>query len=121
VDVAVDGTKRILELFEHSCGVKVVAVTKYELGDRLDTWKVVRMPFKRRGKCFKPEHYHALVLSTGPVFYAGQCVSKLAYVREVRNCGELSLYQVKTLSLAINIFQKSNNPFPGVILKHALQ
>jgi hypothetical protein len=97
--------------------VGVVAGNQYEVGDRFDELKVVGMPFKKRGKRCKPDLHHVLVLGTGPLFHAGKFVSKLAYVREARNYGKSFIYQVQTLFLAINIFQKTNNPFPGVIFK----
>jgi hypothetical protein len=118
VDVAADATKRILQVFEGGFGVGVVAGIEYEVGDRFDERKEVGMPFKKRGK---PDLHHVFVLWTGQLFHAGKFVSKLAYVREAKNYGKLFIYQVQTLFLAINIFQKTNNPFPGVIFKQALQ
>jgi hypothetical protein len=101
--------------------VGVVAGNQYEVGDRFDILKVVRMPFKKRGKRYKPDLHHVPGLSTGLLFPMAKFVSKLAYVREVRNYGKYFIYQVETLFLAINIFQKTNNPFPGVIITEAFQ
>jgi len=97
--------------------VGVVAGIKYEVGDRFDELKVVGMPFKKRGKRCTPDLHHVLVLGTGPFFHTGKFVSKLAYVRKASNYGKSFIYQVQTIFLAINIFQKTNNPFPGVIFE----
>jgi hypothetical protein len=97
--------------------VGVVAVNQYKVGARFNELKVVRMCFKTRGKHSKPDLYRVHVLGTGASFHAGKFVSQLAYVREARNYGKSFIYQVQTLSLAINIFQKTNNPFQGVIFE----
>jgi hypothetical protein len=117
VDIAADATKRILKVFEHGFGMGVVAGNQYEVGDRFDELKVVGMPFMKRGKHCKLDLHHALVLSTGQLFHAGKFVSKLVYVKEARHYGKSFIYQVQTLFMALNIFQKTNNPFAGVILK----
>ena len=119
MDAAAEATKCILQIFEHGFSVGVVAGNQYEVSDRFDKLKVVGMPFKKRGKCCKPNLHYILVLSTSPLFHAGKFVSKLAYVREVKNYGKLFIYQDQTLFVAINIFQKTNNPFVGVIFKSA--
>jgi hypothetical protein len=93
----------------------VLAGNQYEVGDRFDELKVVGMPFRNRDKHCKPDLYHVLVLGTGPLFRAEMIVSNLAYMREARNYGKPFIYQVQTLFLAINIVQKTNNPFSGVI------
>ena len=48
--------------------------------------------------------------------HTGKFISKLAYVREVRNNGKLFIYQGQTLFLDKKTFQKSNCPFAGVII-----
>jgi len=121
VDVAADATERILSVFECSFCLGVVAGNEYEVGDRFAELKVVGRPFKKRGTCWKPNLHHVLVLSTGPLFHAGKLVSKLRYVRKVRNYGESFIYQVQTVFLDINIFQTTNNPSAGVIFKQAIQ
>jgi len=99
----------------------VVAGNQYEFGDRFDDLVVVGLRFKVRGKRWKPGLYDVLVLSTGPLFHMGKFASKLGFVREGRNYGELFIYQVQTLFLAINILLQTNNPIPGVIFKLVLQ
>jgi len=95
----------------------MVAGKQYKVGNRFDELKVVGMPFKKRGKRCEPDLHHVLLLSTGPEFHASKFVSKLAYVRQARSYGKSFIYQVRTLFLAINTFQKTNNPCPGVIFK----
>jgi len=65
-------------------------------------------------------HYF-LVLITGPLLHMFMIVSKLANVSEGRNYGESYIYQVQTLFQAINPFQITNNPFPGVIFGQSFQ
>jgi len=101
--------------------VGVVAGHQYEISDRNDEVKVVGMPFENRGTCWNPDLHHVLVSSTGPLFDTGMIVSKLVCIREVSNYGELFIYQVQIVFLVINIFQKINNPFSGVIFEQALQ
>jgi hypothetical protein len=60
--------------------VGVVAGNQYEVGERFDERKVVWMPFKKRGKRWKPDLHNVLLLSTSLLFHAGKFVSKLAYV-----------------------------------------
>jgi hypothetical protein len=101
--------------------VGVVAGIQYEVGNRFDELTVTRMPFTKRGKRWKPDQHHVLVLSTGPYLHAANFISKLASFREVRIYGESFLYQVEIHFVAINIIQKPNNPFPSVIVQQALQ
>jgi hypothetical protein len=65
--------------------VGVVAGNQYEISDRFDELKVVRIPFKTAGNCWKLDVPHGLPLSTGSLFHGGRFVSKLAYVRKARN------------------------------------
>jgi hypothetical protein len=99
----------------------VVAGKQSEVGDRFEELKVVGVPFKNRGKRSKPDVHHVLLLGTGSMCQAGTFVIKLADVREGRNYGTWFIYQVGTLFLAINNFQKSDNPLPGVSCKYVLQ
>jgi len=117
VDVAADGTKHILWVFECVFDVGVVAGNQYEVGDRFDELKVVEMLCKMWGKDCKPDLHHVLVLGTSPLFHLGNFSSKVVYVKQERNYGKSFNDQVQTLLLAVNIFQKTNNPFPGVIFK----
>jgi hypothetical protein len=55
----------------------VAAGNQSEVGDRFDELEVVWMPFKKRGKGWKPDLPYVLLLSTGPLFDAGKCGSKL--------------------------------------------
>jgi len=79
------------------------------------------MAFSKRGMRWQPDLHHIPVLSAGRLFHMSKFVSTLVYARHMRDYGELFIYQVQTLFLAIYIFQKTNNPFPGVIFKQALQ
>jgi len=116
VYVAADATKCILEVFECGFSVDVVAGKQYEVGDRFDELIVVRMVLKR-DKQSNPDRYDVLVLGTAPSFHVCKFVCTLANVKEVRNYWKLFIYQVQTLFLALNCFQKTNNPFSGVIFK----
>jgi hypothetical protein len=101
--------------------VGVEAGNQFEVGDKYDELKVVGMTFKKSGTHWNPDLHNVILLSTGLLFRVGKCVFKLASVTELRNYRKSFIYQVETLFLAINIFQKSNHPFPGVIFKHGLQ
>jgi len=117
VDVAADATKCILSEFERGFSVGVVDGNQHEVGNRFDELTAVGMLFKNRGMCCKPDLPHVLVLGTNTLFLAGMSETKPADVTEARNYGKSFIYQVPTLFLAINSFQKTNNPFPGVIFK----
>jgi hypothetical protein len=101
--------------------VGVVAGNHSEVGDRFDQHKVVWMPFKHRGKRRKPDTQHVLVLVTGRLFHPGKFVSNLEHFSDARNYHILFIYQVQSLFVGTNHLQKTNNPFPGVIFKYALQ
>ena len=116
----VDANKHILELFQCSFGVEVVACNHCEFGNRFNELKLVRMSFYKMGKCWKSDIHHDLILSTGLLFHMDHVVYCLAYVRNVRNYGELFIYQIQTLFLAFNVIQKSNNQFPWIVMKHTL-
>jgi len=113
-DVAIDATKYILYVFEHACVVEVVAGNQYEVGDQFDECKLGRMRFLKRGRHCKQDLHQVLVLGTGLLFHTGKIASKLVNFGEARNYGELIIYQVQILFLAINIFQKTSNSFPGI-------
>jgi len=89
--------------------------------DGFEECKVVRMPFKSRGKCCKPDLHHGVVIGTGTWFQKGKFVSKLIYVRVGRNDGKWIIYSVQTLFLAITMFQLQQNPFAAVMFGSALQ
>lgn len=76
----------------------VVACNQYEVSDRFEEHKVVRMPFKQMGEHCKPDLLHVLVPSTSQLSYTGKFVTKLVNVREVSNYGNSFIYQVQTLS-----------------------
>jgi len=99
----------------------VVTGNQYEVGDRFNQLKIIGMPSTKWGKPLKQYLHQVYVFSTGLLFQVGSIVSKLAYASEVRNYGKSFIYQVQTIFLAINIFQRTNNPFPGAIFKQALQ
>jgi len=115
VDDVADPTKCILYVFEHGFIVGVVARNQYEACDRFEEEKVVKVLFKARGKRYKPDLLYVLVLSSGSLFHMGKFVSTLACIREVRNNGKSFIFQVEMIFLAMNIVQKTNNPFPCVI------
>jgi len=97
--------------------VEVVAGNHYELGDRFDKLTVIGMHIKKRGKCWKPDHYGVFVLSSATLFDAGKFVSLPGCGRDAWNHGDLFIYLFHTFFLAIDIIQKTNNPFPGVIFQ----
>ena len=99
----------------------VVECNQYEVGERFDELKVVGIPCKERGKRCKQDLHDVHVRGTSPLFHTSMFVFKLAYVRKVRNYGKSIIYQVQTLLLALNIFQKTDNPLAGMIFKYALQ
>jgi len=101
--------------------VGLVGGNQYEVSDTFDELKVVGIPVRKRGKSWHPGLHHVLLLSTGPLFHAGKFVSKLAYVREVTNYGKMVCSQIQTLILVMNIYRKTNDPFPDVMFKQAIQ
>ena len=121
MDVPADAIKHILKGFEWSFVMGVVAANQYEVSDRFDELKKVGMPFQKMAKYWKPELHHVLELSTGPLFHMGKFVSNTDVGQRSEELGRIVHQSGPHPVLAINIFQKTNNPVPGVILKQALQ
>ena len=98
----------------------MVTGNHYEVCKRFDEHKVVETLFRKRCKRWKLDLDHVLVLWTSPLFHKGNVVSKLVYVTDVRNYGEMYIYQIQTHFLAMYIFQNTNNPFPSMVFKQAI-